>query len=240
MEESDNPHATDQKTRVQDGQKEGEERNFECAICLLPYNLPVEIPCGHRFCFLCIKGVCARNSRCPLCRQTVPADYFYEPKMLVAVASTDSKSSIAQDPSTSSTAKTDHIEPPTNDHATSAECAEAPSASKISSKESTAVWFYEGRNGWWRYDDRTLSILEEAYDRDSSASAVETTISGFIYVVDFRRMIQFRKDEPSRRRRIKRDLLDEDQDVVHAAVKGIAGIKLSNAADTMAKQKSES
>ena len=24
-------------------------------------------------------------------------------------------------------------------------------------------WFYEGRNGWWEYDERTTAELEEAY-----------------------------------------------------------------------------
>lgn len=185
-------------------------------------------------------GVCARNSRCPLCRQTVPADYFYEPKILspgIAIAAgQDSTPTITEDdePPDSPTKNLER-KPCCED----VDCA-AASTSKSSIRTSPVVWLYEGRNGWWRYDDRTLATLEDAYAKDPNAATVECMISGFVYVVDFRRMVQFRKDEPSRRRRVRRDSLDDGSDVMQAAVKGIAGIKLPNAPEALTRKKSES
>lgn len=78
-------------------------------------------------------------------------------------------------------------------------------------------WFYEGRNGWWQYDERTSAELEAASKRE--ARRCEVLIAGFIYTIDFDQMVQMRRDHPSRRRRIKRDL-------VTIAKKGIAGIRM--------------
>ncbi|XP_076032865.1 uncharacterized protein LOC143020371 [Oratosquilla oratoria] len=80
-------------------------------------------------------------------------------------------------------------------------------------------WFYEGRNGWWQYDERTSSELENAYK--CSQRACEVLIAGFLYVIDFDNMIQLRRNDPSRRRRIKRDLSSIPK-------KGVAGIKLKS------------
>ncbi|XP_042893190.1 E3 ubiquitin-protein ligase RNF146-like [Penaeus japonicus] len=78
-------------------------------------------------------------------------------------------------------------------------------------------WFYEGRNGWWQYDERTSHELEAAYG--SGQRACEVLVAGFLYIIDFDRMIQLRRNDPSRRRRIKRDLSSIPK-------KGVAGIKL--------------
>ena len=77
-------------------------------------------------------------------------------------------------------------------------------------------WFYEGRNGWWQYDERASAILEEAYTTEKRSH--EILIAGFSYLVDFENMVQFRKSHPSRRRRIKRDKAGVDS-------KGVAGLK---------------
>jgi len=77
-------------------------------------------------------------------------------------------------------------------------------------------WFYEGRNGWWQYDERASIILEDAYKTE--ARSCELLVSGFQYLVDFENMVQFRKSHPARRRRIKRDIVGVDR-------KGIAGLK---------------
>ena len=77
-------------------------------------------------------------------------------------------------------------------------------------------WFYEGRNGWWQYDDHASTILEEAFS--SEKRSCEIVIAGFSYLVDFENMVQFRKSHPSRRRRIKRDKVGVDR-------KGVAGLK---------------
>ncbi|KAK8725949.1 hypothetical protein OTU49_010568 [Cherax quadricarinatus] len=78
-------------------------------------------------------------------------------------------------------------------------------------------WFYEGRNGWWQYDERTSYELEAAYG--TGQRACEVLVAGFLYIIDFDRMVQLRRNDPSRRRRIKRDLSSIPK-------KGVAGIKL--------------
>ena len=112
--------------------------------------------------------------------------------------------------------------------------------------ESLYQWFYEGRNGWWEYDQRTTLELEEAYkdsfkiepdpeqdespptgaaNQDVSNNTVNKTcellIAGFLYVIDFENMIQYRRNEPQRRRRIKRDQRDQITNM-----KGVAGIRI--------------
>ncbi|XP_058808278.1 E3 ubiquitin-protein ligase RNF146-like isoform X2 [Phymastichus coffea] len=80
-------------------------------------------------------------------------------------------------------------------------------------------WFYEGRNGWWQYDQRTSAELETAY-KDGKRSC-EVLIAGFLYVADFSSMFQYRRNDHSRKRRIKRDLYN-------APKKGVAGLRLNN------------
>lgn len=43
---------------------------MNCTICLSDKaNLPITLPCGHTFCYICIKSVAiATNMKCPLCR----------------------------------------------------------------------------------------------------------------------------------------------------------------------------
>lgn len=71
--------------------------------------------------------------------------------------------------------------------------------------------------GWWQYDERTSYELEAAYG--SGQRACEVLVAGFLYIIDFDRMVQLRRNDPSRRRRIKRDLSSIPK-------KGVAGIKL--------------
>ncbi|XP_015587402.1 E3 ubiquitin-protein ligase RNF146 isoform X2 [Cephus cinctus] len=79
-------------------------------------------------------------------------------------------------------------------------------------------WFYEGRNGWWQYDQRNNLELETAYKQGKRTC--ELLIAGFLYITDFGTMIQLRRNEPSRRRRIKRDLRN-------CPKKGVAGLRLN-------------
>ncbi|XP_074096496.1 ring finger protein 146 isoform X2 [Cotesia typhae] len=79
-------------------------------------------------------------------------------------------------------------------------------------------WFYEGRNGWWQYDQRTSLELETAYKQGKRT--YELLIAGFLYIADFGSMLQLRRNDPSRQRRIKRDLSN-------APKKGIAGLRLN-------------
>ncbi|KAB7503201.1 E3 ubiquitin-protein ligase [Armadillidium nasatum] len=77
-------------------------------------------------------------------------------------------------------------------------------------------WFYEGRNGWWQYDERTSRDLESSFSRGDRI--FEILVAGFLYTIDFDKMIQQRRNDPSRRRRIKRDLASIPK-------KGVAGLK---------------
>ncbi|XP_071541050.1 E3 ubiquitin-protein ligase rnf146-like isoform X2 [Panulirus ornatus] len=76
-------------------------------------------------------------------------------------------------------------------------------------------WFYEGRNGWWRYDERANSEIEEAYTQGQSS--ISLLIAGYIYDIDITNMRQTRSNCPGLRRRIKRD-------IVSSAAKGTAGL----------------
>ncbi|KAL5111678.1 hypothetical protein TcWFU_002997 [Taenia crassiceps] len=80
------------------------------------------------------------------------------------------------------------------------------------------MWYYEGRNGWWQYDERTAGEIETAYTQ--SLPQCDVFIAGHFYVVDFINMCQYRKDHTGRIRRIKRDSAGMSK-------KGIAGIRLS-------------
>lgn len=71
--------------------------------------------------------------------------------------------------------------------------------------------------GWWQYDERTSVELESAYKR--SQRVCELLIAGFLYMIDFDQMLQYRKSDPTRRRRIKRDLATIPK-------KGVAGLRL--------------
>nr|ACO14578.1 RING finger protein 146 [Caligus clemensi] len=95
-----------------------------------------------------------------------------------------------------------------------------------SSHSPETAWFYEGREGWWRYDTRTSNEIEEIYAarQENEENAAELLIAGFIYVIDFDNEVQYRKNRPGRRRKIKRDAFD-------APSKGVAGLRKENNSD---------
>lgn len=79
------------------------------------------------------------------------------------------------------------------------------------------AWCYEGRNGWWQYDERTSRELEDAFSKGKKNT--EMLIAGFLYVADLENMVQYRRNEHGRRRKIKRD-------IIHIPKKGVAGLRL--------------
>lgn len=81
------------------------------------------------------------------------------------------------------------------------------------------TWYYEGRNGWWQYDERTSRELEEAFVKGRKST--EMLIAGFLYVADLENMVQYRRNEHGRRRKMKRD-------VVNIPKKGVAGLRLES------------
>ncbi|XP_044280962.1 E3 ubiquitin-protein ligase RNF146 [Varanus komodoensis] len=79
------------------------------------------------------------------------------------------------------------------------------------------AWYYEGRNGWWQYDERTSRELEDAFSKGKKST--EMLIAGYLYVADLENMVQYRRNEHGRRRKIKRDIIDIPK-------KGVAGLRL--------------
>lgn len=55
---------------------------MECAVCLEKCVHPVRLPCGHVFCFLCMKGFVIQTKRCAMCRQEVSKDFIVHPNLL--------------------------------------------------------------------------------------------------------------------------------------------------------------
>jgi len=153
------------------------ERALECAVCLQTCIHPVELPCSHIFCFLCVKGVANQSKKCALCRTEIPVDYVLNPNLL----------------------RRDDLVPDVD-------------------YDDGYQWFYQGYNGWWQYDQRTSQDLEERYKKGEKS--FDLLIAGFLYVIDIDAMYQFRRNDPTRRRRIKRDLANIPK-------KGVAGIKLA-------------
>ena len=90
---------------------------------------------------------------------------------------------------------------------------------KDASFEDGSWWFYEGRNGWWKYDERTSIEIEERYKQGTKS--FELLIAGFLYVLDLDNMVQYRRNDPFRRRRVKRDLISIPK-------KGVAGLKITS------------
>jgi len=172
-EDEDEGDKSDEEDKKQDGSN---EVPIECAVCLQTCVYPVQLPCKHIFCFLCVKGVTLQSKRCAMCRQEIPADYLYHPDLLSQVQE-----------------------------------------SETSSYEDGGQWFYEGRGGWWQYDQRTSVEIEAAMAREEERC--ELLIAGSLYIIDFEHMLQYRRNDPSRRRRIKRDQASGPK-------KGVAGLRL--------------
>ncbi|XP_055257266.1 E3 ubiquitin-protein ligase RNF146-B-like [Moschus berezovskii] len=79
------------------------------------------------------------------------------------------------------------------------------------------AWYYEGRNGWWQYDEHTSRELEDAFSKGEKST--EMLIAGFLYVANLENMVQYRRNEHGNRRKIKRDIIDRPK-------KGVAGHRL--------------
>ncbi|XP_076297990.1 ring finger protein 146 isoform X1 [Lasioglossum baleicum] len=90
---------------------------------------------------------------------------------------------------------------------------------ELDCSEEEYQWFYQGKDGWWQYDQRTSHELETAYKQGKRNC--ELLIAGFLYIADFGSMLQLRRNDPSRRRKIKRDLYNVPK-------KGVAGLRLNN------------
>lgn len=152
---------------------------MECPVCLQACIHPARLPCGHIFCFLCVKGVAFKNRRCAMCRRDIPPSYLEHPQLVNGLREVEMAAKA-------------------NDGA-------------------EYQWYYEGRNGWWQYDERTSQELEESYQKKERFCKI--LVAGFLYIVDFEHKCQIRQNDPSRIRRVKRDLATIPK-------KGVAGLRL--------------
>ncbi|KAA3676084.1 E3 ubiquitin-protein ligase RNF146 [Paragonimus westermani] len=182
-------------------------QDSDCSICLQNFVHPVQLPCGHIFCFLCIKGCAFHRRRCPMCRSRFSVRFFEDPKLVVVPGAV---------------ASTDQLSPPSSLPLETRDwnCNPAPRATVSTDNPPIASgysWFYEGYAGWWQYDERTSEELEEAFMKQ--LPSCDISVAGYVYTVDFGNMSQKRKDNSGRKRRIKRD-------VASCEKKGVAGIKL--------------
>lgn len=152
---------------------------MECPVCLQTCIHPARLPCGHVFCFLCVKGVAFKNRRCAMCRRDIPPSYLEHPQLVNGLREVE-KAAKAND-------------------------------------GAEYQWYYEGRNGWWQYDERTSQELEESFEKKERFCKI--LVAGFLYIVDFEHKCQIRQNDPSRIRRVKRDLATIPK-------KGVAGLRL--------------
>lgn len=67
---------------LDDKSDKSKSESIDCPICLGPAVFPVRIPCGHVFCFLCVKGAARQANKCPMCRQPIPVDFDKNPTVL--------------------------------------------------------------------------------------------------------------------------------------------------------------
>lgn len=136
-----------------------------------------------------MKGASWHSKRCALCRQEIPEDFLERPVLLLPEELKAAAAGVSRTEGTDGGSCGDF------------------------------AWYYEGRNGWWQYDERTSHELEEAFS--TGQKSTEVLIAGFLYVADLENMVQYRRNERGRRRRIKRDMVDIPK-------KGVAGLRLAS------------
>lgn len=180
----------DENKQSLDQQQTGEKSDtelvkMECPVCLQTCIHPARLPCGHIFCFLCVKGVTFKNRRCAMCRRDIPPSYLEHPQLVNGLREVEK--------------------------------AAKPKTTEDGTGTPDFQWYYEGRNGWWQYDERTSQELEESYQKKERFCKI--LVAGFLYIVDFEHKCQIRQNDPSRIRRVKRDLTSIPK-------KGVAGLRL--------------
>jgi hypothetical protein len=77
------------------------------------------------------------------------------------------------------------------------------------------VWFYAGANGWWKFDGASNAEIDAAFL--SGKPEVEFRANGTTYSINFSSGYQHQKDNPQKRRLVRRCRPSE------IAVVGVAG-----------------
>lgn len=143
-----------------------------CDVCYDLLQYPVNLPCSHIFCFLCIKGAYFNNKLCPMCRAPIPDHIIKRPQVTKTSDSKNSSRSSRSDSLRSNSKKTEKAD------------------------ESSIFWCYESRREnktWWKYDARTCTELETFYQQyltDIDKTFHDLQIAGEMYK-KFQKRAQF-------------------------------------------------
>ncbi|KAH9633770.1 hypothetical protein HF086_002221 [Spodoptera exigua] len=71
--------------------------DLDCAVCLQKCNHPTQLPCGHIFCFLCVKGIAYQSKKCAMCRAEIPPNYLDNPILLGPLSAEQVNNSLAEE-----------------------------------------------------------------------------------------------------------------------------------------------
>ncbi|XP_063711792.1 E3 ubiquitin-protein ligase rnf146-like [Symsagittifera roscoffensis] len=223
-----------------------EEEETRCPVCLELFVLPVKLPvCQHKFCFLCIKGVALRTGKCAMCRAQISETILTQPELLLENSATVSplkkkvmdsldengnEKEVSEDSLTCSSAAVSNNNVRwfysgykgwwEYDERTSQELEKFLSQfNKLSSDSSLTKSTQKSKTSF-----AAMKKNEQESESQLAEGQFELMISGYVYVIDFNRMIQYRQNMTGRSRNIKR-LTTEDQSIKPEEVKGISGIK---------------
>ncbi|EYB92706.1 hypothetical protein Y032_0191g1327 [Ancylostoma ceylanicum] len=241
---------------------EDDDDDDECPVCFQKMILPTAVPgCGHKFCFLCIKGAAIREGEttCPTCRGDVSPSIFKMPVNRGAALDMHDPESpsvtlkLSRPTSSGGTVyyfwggappleplsiplslashrynrhlkrinpAACNVEPPSKKSVAQINSSESPgegasgiqkglgddvegkSDSELPQEEPERFyWLYKGRGGWWRFDPRLEKDIEAG--RAVTLDSTDLIICGYAYVLDFIKMVQYRKETPTRTREIK-------------------------------------
>ncbi|KAK6728091.1 hypothetical protein RB195_005627 [Necator americanus] len=229
----------------------------ECPVCYQKMILPTTVPaCGHRFCFLCIKGAAIREGEtfCPMCRGDISPSIFKRPVVRGAILDMHDPDSpsLSAKPTRSTSTGPKRVNAAGDDGAPSSKKTkekmidgespvEGPSIVQTDSGEEDKgepdsepqqvvqqrfYWLYKGRDGWWRFDPRLEKDIEAG--RAVTPESTEIIICGYTYVLDFDQMVQYRKEFPRKTREIKRVSGEEFRAMSdNGEVKGISGVRVT-------------
>ncbi|XP_055307307.1 E3 ubiquitin-protein ligase rnf146-like isoform X2 [Sitodiplosis mosellana] len=88
VDEKGQQHTADDKSNT------NEFEMMECPVCLQLCVHPSKLPCGHIFCFLCVKGL--KNRRCAMCRAEFSSEFLDHPQLLLPISTTPTLTSSSE------------------------------------------------------------------------------------------------------------------------------------------------